>query len=304
MNSILSTKEVAGLLNLTESTIKRWADDGNLVCIKTLGGHRKFRMADVVTFAEKHQYPISGILPPPLSKNRQDQLMLGVNTGNTELLAEIFLEELLQADTDHVFTFLSYLHRNHLPFVAIADKVIQPAMFELGRLWAEKKLKVDQEHLATRALQEALVRLTPNLRKKPVNGHTMVCACPESERHDLATHILTSAFETEGWTVKNIGANTPLPVLASYIKTYRPHATCLSIAVRPRRPGSLDAIRSIGRLVRSQDGIFMVGGSGVSRETPQSLHCDFVTSFVTDAVQYTRDVFQLKPGPKKQRNTK
>lgn len=299
MNSVLSTKEVARLLNLAESTIKRWADDGNLLCIKTLGGHRKFRMADIVKFAEEHRYPLTGILPPAASRSRQDQLSLGVSSRNYVLLSVILLEELLRADRNRIFEFLAYLYKHHIPFSAIADEVIQPAMSRLGRLWAEMKLKVDQEHCATLALQEALIRLAPDLHKKPLNGLTMVCACPESERHDLATLILASAFEAEGWTVRNIGANTPLPVLASYVKTHRPHATCLSIAVRPRGSGNFSAIQSIGKLVRSQGGLIIIGGSGVSRETPQSLHCDFVISSVTNAIRYTRDAFQLKPGPKK-----
>ena len=304
MNSVLSTKEVAGLLNLAESTIKRWADDGNLLCIKTLGGHRKFRMADIVKFAEEHRYPLTGILPPPASQSRQDQLSLGVNSGNYVLLSEILLEELLRADRNRIFEFLAYLYKHHIPFSVIADEVIQPAMSQLGHLWAEEKLKVDQEHLATQALHEALIRLAPNLHKKPTNGLTMVCACPESQWHDLATRILSCAFEAEGWTVQNIGSNTPLQVLASYVRTHRPNAICLSTATRPRRPGNLEAIQSIGKLARVQGALFFVGGSGVSRETPQSLHCDFVTSSVTDAIRYTRDAFQLKPGPKKREQPK
>ena len=304
MNSVLSTKEVAGLLNLTESTIKRWADDGNLLCVKTLGGHRKFRMADIVNFAEEHRYPLTGILPPPGPQSRLDQLSLGVNSRNYVLLSEILLEELLQADRNRTYEFLAYLYKHHIPFSVIADEVIQPAMAQLGRLWAEKKLNVDQEHLATQAMQEALIRLAPDVHKKPLNGLSMVCACPESERHDLATRILACAFEAEGWTVQNIGANTPLQVLASYVRTHRVRAICLSIAARPRRSGNLEAIRSIGKLARSQGGLFFVGGSGVGRETPRSLHCDFVASSVTDAIRQTRDAFQLKPGPKKREQPK
>jgi excisionase family DNA binding protein len=304
MNSLLSTKEVAGLLNLAESTIKRWADNGDLLCIKTLGGHRKFRMADLVKFADEHRYPLTGILPPTASQDRQDQLSLGVNSRNYVLLSEIFLEELLRADRNSIFEFVAYLYKHHLPFSVIAEEVIRPAMARLGHLWAEGNLKVDQEHLATQALQEALMRLAPNLHKKPTNGLTMVCACPESELHDLAARILACAFEAEGWTVQNLGANTPMSVLASYVGTHRPNAILLSTTTRPRRPGNLEAIQSIGKLARAQGGLFLVGGSGVARETPQSLHCDFVTSSVTDAIRYTRDVFQLKPGPKKREQPK
>jgi excisionase family DNA binding protein len=37
-----STTDIAKLLGVNDSTIKRWADSGEIPCVKTLGGHRRF----------------------------------------------------------------------------------------------------------------------------------------------------------------------------------------------------------------------------------------------------------------------
>ena len=47
---LLSTGDVARRLGVSEATVKRWADAGNITCIRTPGGHRKFREREVDAF--------------------------------------------------------------------------------------------------------------------------------------------------------------------------------------------------------------------------------------------------------------
>lgn len=303
-DSLLSTAEVAGLLNLAETTVKRWADDGTLACIRTPGGHRKFQMAEVIRFAEEHQYPLTGILMPPLSKSQKERLAVGISTTNYKLLCGILLEELLQADRNGTYELLAYLYRHQIPLCTIADEVIRPAMEALGKLWAEKKLQVNQEHLASQALHETLMRLGPQIHRKPSNGLSMVCACPESELHDLGLLLLAYTFKAEGWSVQNIGANTPMHSLATHIKAHKPNAICLSITMRPRGTQAIDDIRTIGKLAHSLRSTFIVGGIGVPRKKPELLHCHTISPTITGAIRYTQDIFELKPGPKKHRESR
>lgn len=46
-NDYLHPREVAQLLCVTARTVSRWADQGRIPHILTLGGHRRFRRADV-----------------------------------------------------------------------------------------------------------------------------------------------------------------------------------------------------------------------------------------------------------------
>jgi excisionase family DNA binding protein len=45
--SMLTPGQVAALFNVDVKTVSRWADSGRLQCIKTLGGHRRFRESEV-----------------------------------------------------------------------------------------------------------------------------------------------------------------------------------------------------------------------------------------------------------------
>jgi len=56
-DSLLGTKEVALLLHVSEATIKRWTDAGKLQAIRSPGGHRKIRLADVAKYALVKETP-------------------------------------------------------------------------------------------------------------------------------------------------------------------------------------------------------------------------------------------------------
>jgi excisionase family DNA binding protein len=51
--SYLSTGEVAGLLFVSPKTVSRWAKEGKLPFMKTLGGHRRYPEAEIRELAEQ-----------------------------------------------------------------------------------------------------------------------------------------------------------------------------------------------------------------------------------------------------------
>ena len=51
----LSSKNVAEILGVNISTLKRWTDNGTLECTKTAGGHRKFTMQNIRDFHKSQE---------------------------------------------------------------------------------------------------------------------------------------------------------------------------------------------------------------------------------------------------------
>ncbi|MBP1647649.1 MAG: putative cobalamin binding protein [Bacteroidetes bacterium] len=56
---LYSTADVARLLRVDASTVKRWADSGKLVCFRTIGGHRRFNLNQIREFIAN--YHLEGI---------------------------------------------------------------------------------------------------------------------------------------------------------------------------------------------------------------------------------------------------
>jgi excisionase family DNA binding protein len=51
----LSLSEASELLGVHPTTLRRWADAGDIACFRTPGGHRRFRLADLVAWTRGAQ---------------------------------------------------------------------------------------------------------------------------------------------------------------------------------------------------------------------------------------------------------
>jgi len=295
----IPTKEVAALFSVTETTVKRWSDEGLIPCVKSPGGHRKFRLSDVVDFAEKQGYPVTGTLEPPLTKEQMERVQFAVHTQNYHRIAEVLFDEALKADPERVFQLLNYLSKHNIKLSTLADEVLRPPMVKIGELWKEGKLRIDQEHRTSHAMTEAIVRLVPRLHKKEGNGLTALCACLEGERHEIGLRSLAFALETEGFGVAFIGCDTPHDALIAAIKKNRPDLVCVSFTSSELNPGLVKEFAGIARAVKSVHGKFLAGGYFAGNFTAAALHCDHLATSVTDGISFVREAFSLKPGPRK-----
>jgi excisionase family DNA binding protein len=300
MRTLLSTTEVAALMNVTETTIKRWAEGGKLACVKTPGGHRKFLLKDVVQFADDHSYPLTGVFPPDVEMEHKEILEFSIQTQNYNKISEIVFKKAIQADRAQLLDLLVYLVKHRISMSVIGDEIIRPAMVKIGDLWMANQLEINQEHLASQALLEAIIRLSPDLYRKPANGLTAVCACVEGDYHEIGLRIMSYVLECEGWSVSYLGTNTPFDTLVSFMKTTKPNLVCLSLTMEGRTPQFLRKMRSIGETAHSHHGTFVVGGFTLGKYSEKDFGCDHISTSTYDAVGFLKDRFNLRPGPKKQ----
>ncbi|HEV2376949.1 MAG TPA: BldC family transcriptional regulator [Streptosporangiaceae bacterium] len=62
---LLTPSEVAALFRVDPKTVTRWAQQGKIRSIRTLGGHRRYREAEVQAFLER---PGRVPMPRPVPK--------------------------------------------------------------------------------------------------------------------------------------------------------------------------------------------------------------------------------------------
>ncbi len=295
----LSTNEVASLLNVTETTIKRWAESGRIPCSKTLGGHRKFKLNDIIIFAEKNSFPITGIIPPALSQQQMENLEFALYTKNYGKISEIFKNEALQGDRAGIEKLLTYLYKNQVPFITTIDEVLHPALVRIGELWQDGTIEVNQEHRSSAAVKEALIRFGAILHHKSSNGLETLCACTEGELHDIGIITISYALEIEGWKVINLGIDTPFDSLKSYIKKNKPKLVCLSAtAPEVKRNTFIKEMNEVSKLVHQYRGIVICGGIYANTFLIEELGVDFIAYSVRDTIDFVKSAFNLKPGKK------
>jgi excisionase family DNA binding protein len=52
IEALLTPGEVASMLHVSRKTVIRWAQTGKLTSVRTLGGHRRYRLAEVSAILE------------------------------------------------------------------------------------------------------------------------------------------------------------------------------------------------------------------------------------------------------------
>ena len=63
-SALLTPAEVAARFRVDPKTVTRWAKDGRLPCIRTLGGHRRFWRSDVDRLFNASAEPERDEAPP------------------------------------------------------------------------------------------------------------------------------------------------------------------------------------------------------------------------------------------------
>lgn len=128
--------------------------------------------------------------------------------------------------------------------------LIQPALYDVGRLWQENRISVAQEHLATAVSQNVLARAYQYATFAPATGRHAMFACVAGNHHTLGLRMLSDTFETAGWEVGFLGADVPITDLVREVDARHPHLLALSLSL----PSHLTIARETIARLRSELG--------------------------------------------------
>ncbi len=258
--TILSTADVARLFNVTETTVKRWANDGTLKCMKTPGGHRKFEMKHVVEFAQTLNLEPVGALTLTKEDALAQTIQIAILSRDFKVLKEAFLEKALSPNKRDLFVYFSYLYQHKIHLWEIFDLIVGPAMHEIGDRWAKGILSIDQEHRASYETLDALAKLQTQIHTRPEKGLRVVCACPGEEQHEIGLRCASYIFEAEGWMSHYLGARTPYPSLLNVVDELKPEALCLSLTMYPESNQELASLHEVIEGVQKSGVPVLIGG--------------------------------------------
>lgn len=204
-----STRELAQMWNVSESTVKRWTDAGKLQCTKTPGGHRKFWLKDISKFQLQQGFEATGLLT---TEKEDSQLELWVNQKNVERVGELVTFLAQENQRNRVRQILERLYMRGMRLEDIYDDVIFPVF---RNLTAGNQLP-GQVLLIANNLEDALSGLFPQIVRKRCNGKTALCAA-EVGRCRLSVNAIARILEIEGWETLNLGPRVPYRTMAELV---------------------------------------------------------------------------------------
>jgi len=127
------------------------------------------------------------------------------------------------------------------------ERIIYPAMYEIGRLWANGEISVGQEHLATAITQRVMAIYYPLILNLPRQKGSVVVSSSPGELHEIGGRILSDLLELNGWDAYYTGANTSKEGIIELMKQTDSRFLCISTTLAD----SLPAVKSLITAVRS-----------------------------------------------------
>jgi methanogenic corrinoid protein MtbC1 len=138
--------------------------------------------------------------------------------------------------------------------------IVQPVMYEIGRMWENAEISVAQEHLASAVVARVLAatggsRIFTGYRK----GRALVTTV-QNEFHEIGAWMISDILEQDGWQVRYLGSNTPREDLLRMLDDYLPDLLAVSVTMA----FNLDNLNSLLAEIRSNplhgDMPVMIGG--------------------------------------------
>lgn len=120
------------------------------------------------------------------------------------------------------------------------QRVITPAMHQVGKLWEKGVLTVADEHLATALTERVLAALRPPPRVEvagtaPAKGRVML-ATVEGEEHALGVRMVADVLEDAGFHTIYLGGDVPTDSLLQAVSSLAPDLLGLGVTMRDLAP--------------------------------------------------------------------
>ncbi len=166
----------------------------------------------------------------------------------------------------------------------IDDHVIRPALVLVGDLWADGRITIAEEHLATSISLRVLMLQREAFRvARQRASHRVVLAGAQGEHHVVGLQMAASVILHAGYDVRMFGADLPVGELASAVDRHRPAVVGFTAATTrsaDNLPAAFDAVRRV-----IPDIGIVVGGGGVD-ERSAAIGDVVVCRHVSDAVEH------------------
>ncbi|WP_422931074.1 B12-binding domain-containing protein [Singulisphaera sp. PoT] len=208
---------------MSESSLKRWCDQGLIKVVRTGGGHRKIAVPEVLRFALEHGHVLKSpeVLGLPPSS---EQSGIGLAQARPRLV-----ESLLGGDELVVrqIVFDLYLAKHALS--VIFDQVIASAFRIIGERWECNEVDVYQERRACEITLRTLFELRRNLPDFDARW-TAVGGTLEGDHYALPSAMAELVLLESGYHATSMGTSIPIESLVNSVHQEKPRLFWLSVS--------------------------------------------------------------------------
>lgn len=272
MKHLITPKQVAQAIGVSESSLKRWCDRGILTTVRTAGGHRRLALQDVVQFLRQSGH---GIVKPELLG-----LPSTVGQGDTVVsrARERIRDALLSGDEDQCRRIVFDLYLAGTTVADIFDRVLAVAFHQIGHAWQRGEVVVYRERRACEIALKALHDLRQVVSRPTIDAPVAIGGALEHDPYRLPTTMVEIVLQEAGWRATSCGTLLPAATLAEAVREARPRLLWVSVSSMESVPGFLDDYTKLYETAVQCGTAVAVGGRALTEELRQqmdySAYCD------------------------------
>lgn len=252
MPKLLTTSEFAKALGVSESSVRRMADAGEVQIHRTRGGHRRIPVAEAIRYVRASQ---TKILRPDLLGLEADAVEEVAGTSQDRMLAV-----LRSGHASAVISLMQSFYAGGMSIAELCDGPIAHAMKEIGNAWPHDKRAIFIEHRAVILCCRALNQLRLAMQEPEPNAPQAIGGAMSGDRYLLPTLMVSLVLHEMGFSEINLGPDLPLDVLMDSIADERPALVWLAIGEPVRSRSQMAEIGKLGQVAAENETQFIIGG--------------------------------------------
>jgi MerR family transcriptional regulator, light-induced transcriptional regulator len=265
LKKLVTPKQVAQAINVSESSLKRWCDQGLLTAIRTAGGHRRLALEDVFQFLRKSGQQLV----------RPELLGLPSNTGQSTVVIgrarEQICDALVAGDEDQCRRIVLDLYLAGHSTAEICDEVLATAFRDIGDLWECGDVSVYRERLACEICFKVLHELRMAVRTPPAEAPKAIGGTLEWDPYRLPTTMIEIVMRELGWKATSLGTRLPAATIADAVRDNRPRLLWISASCVESMPDFLQQFAHLHSVATETGTAVVVGGRALTGDIRQKM---------------------------------
>ena len=142
------------------------------------------------------------------------------------------------------------------------DKILKQVMYDIGEDWANNKISIATEHVASNIAQ-TLVKIIMDSVSGSANKKKILICVPVGEEHHLGCDVLETYLSIKGFKVYNMGTSMPTESIINFIENNKPDIAFISITL----PDNILAGQRLVRKINDECKIpILIGGYAMQTE--------------------------------------
>jgi methanogenic corrinoid protein MtbC1 len=206
--------------------------------------------------------------------------------------AQRYLDAALHEGPLEAAAIVDELVGSGVPPREIYNDVLQPALYEAGRLWERNQISVAEEHYCTAVTQRVLAKLYSDFIQRRPTGPLIVVACVSGELHEMGARMVCDLLALEGYRTNYLGASMPAAAIVDYACMHDARVLALSASITPHLAEVRQAIERVRADARCRAIRTLVGG-GAFNFVPELWRVIGADAWAPDAASALAEVPRL-----------